>query len=65
MGGQTSATGGGSSLRLSEVGDLACMCVKTNTDPIMSANIEGGFLGSPLLSKESQGTRLEEALHVQ
>ena len=26
MGGRTSATGGGSSSRLSAVGDLACMC---------------------------------------
>ena len=44
MGGQTSATGGGSSLRLSAVGDLACTCVKTNTDPIMPAYIEEGSL---------------------
>ena len=40
MEGRTSATGGASSLRLSAVGDLACMRVKTNTDPIMPANIE-------------------------
>ena len=33
--------GGGSSLRLSAVGDLAWMRVKTNTDP-MPANTEGG-----------------------
>ena len=44
MGGQTSATGGGSSLRLSAVEGLACMCVKTNTDRIMPANIEGSLV---------------------
>ena len=40
MEGRTSATGGASSLRLSAVGDLACMHVKTNTDQIMLADTE-------------------------
>ena len=57
MGGRTSATGGGSSLRLSAVGDLACMCVKTNTDRTMLANIEEGSLVpwlSPSLARRAR-----------
>ena len=38
MGGRSSATGGGSSLRFSAVGDLACTCEHKR----IMANTEGG-----------------------